>query len=364
MTACREFRELMSTALDQELSAEVQARLVSHLSGCEACRDFQKELMESHRLIRGVEAIEPPPWLASRIMARIRAEAAPQPSFWRRTVLPVLLKPQYQVATLLLVGATSVYLIRNQPGPIQDGVQEEQRSRQSVPAERRASPEDKAVEEATESRPGIPARPLEQRRLKEADAPSRQEGETKQKKDAYGFAAPPPSPAPAQVPTLETMPSAQGAVSNDVGFVAAKPAAPAAAGAPGNAPAAGLGRDARADLAATSKKATAAEKPRAKEEVLEDSAQAPRFYIQWEPEHPDRARQLLEQELADLGGTVLPEDRRQGSQQAQVHALSAKLDGRRLPELLARLQRMGTVRSPQTQQQSFRPGQVNLLIRW
>ncbi|MBK8726190.1 MAG: zf-HC2 domain-containing protein [Holophagaceae bacterium] len=362
MTACREIQELMSTALDQALSAGDQARLASHLSSCDACRVFQNELQESHQLVRGVEAIEPPLWLASRIMARVRAEAMPQPSFWRRAVLPILLKPQYQVATLLLVGATSFYLIRNQSGSVQDGSGRDQPSLQTAPVGTSTNPEDKAIEEAAGARPGIPPRPTEQRRLREVDAPSRQEGEAKEKKDVYGFAAPPPPSAASPAP--EAMPGALGRVGDDIGFVAPKPATPAA-GAPGGGPASSLERDARADLAATSKKAAAAEKPRAKEEVLEDSAQAPRFYIQWEPEHPDRARQLLEQELADLGGTVLPEDRRQSSQQTQVHALGARLDGRRLPELLARLQRLGTVRSPQTQQsQSSRPGQVNLLIRW
>lgn len=363
MTACREFRELMSAALDQELSAGDQARLASHLSGCAACRVFQNELQESHQLVRGVEAIEPPLWLASRIMARLRAEARPQPSFWRRAVLPILMKPQYQVATLLLVGATSFYLIRNQSGSVQDDAGRDQPSLQTAPVGTSTNPEDKAIEEAAGTRPGIPPRPTEQRRLREVDAPPRQEGEAKEKKDVYGFAAPPPPSAASPAP--EAMPDALGRVGNEVGFVAPKPAAPSAAGAHGGGLASSLERDARADLAATSKKAAAAEKPRAKEEVLEDSAQAPRFYIQWEPEHPDRARQLLEQELADLGGTVLPEDRRQSSQQAQVHALGARLDGRRLPELLARLQRLGTVRSPQTQQsQSSRSGQVNLLIRW
>ncbi len=363
MTACREFQEFMSTALDQELSVEAQARLASHLSGCAACRDFQKELKESHRLVRGVEAIEPPPWLASRIMARIQAEAGPQPSFWRRIVLPVLLKPQYQVATLLLVGATSLYLIRNQSGSMKEGAGPEQPSLQTAPVEKRANPEDKAIEEAAATRPGILAKPSEQRKLREADAPSRQEGEAKEKKDVFGFSAPPPSPAPPPAP--EAMPSALGRAGNDIGFVAPKPAAPAAAGAPGGGSDSSLERDARADLAATSKKAAESAKPRAKAETLEDDAQTSRVYIQWEPEQPDRARQLLERELADLGATVVPEERGQGGQQAQVHALSARLDGRRLPELLARLERMGIVRSPQTQQQqSLRPGQVRLLIRW
>jgi predicted anti-sigma-YlaC factor YlaD len=109
MNACREFRELSSLALDEVLGPEDERRLQEHLSGCAACRVFKRDLAQAHRLVRSVEAVEPPPWMAPKIMARIRAETAPRPTFWRRAILPLIGKPQFQVATVLLVCATSYF---------------------------------------------------------------------------------------------------------------------------------------------------------------------------------------------------------------------------------------------------------------
>ncbi len=117
MTACHEFLELMSTSLDQTLSPEEQALLDNHLAKCPECRVARKELQWTYSQIKTLEAVEPPPWLASKIMARIRAEAAPQASFWRRFIRPIVMKPQLQVASILLLAATGFFLLRSQrPG--------------------------------------------------------------------------------------------------------------------------------------------------------------------------------------------------------------------------------------------------------
>jgi hypothetical protein len=368
MTACRDIRELASTALDGALSPPDQARLDAHLAGCEACRTFQRELEAAHRLVRGVEAVEPPPWLASKIMARVRAEAAPRASFWRRAILPILLKPQYQVATLLLVCATSYYLVRNRPeAELQDAAPGRPEV-QAAPLRKATGAEDKTPA-ATPAEGGIrpeAPKPMEQEGRRAVPGDREKQGEldglasglddSKQKKDHSGFApaaeaAPPAAPAPA--------PAAQPTESKLYGYVAPKPsAANAAAGGAATPP----GRDERTDLARASKKVadTAPEKARAKEEALQEAAPAPPLLIQWEPDDLAQARQLLERELADLGGTIAPD-----RGQRQARALSARLDGRRVPELVARLSRLGTVRPAQAQQQQvLRAGPVNLLIRW
>jgi len=372
MSACRDFRELVSTALDGALPPGDRARLDAHLAGCEACRSFQRELEAAHRLVRGVEAVEPPPWLAAKIMARVRAEAAPRASFWRRAILPILLKPQYQVATLLLVCATSYYLVRNRPeAELQDAAPVRPES-QATPLRKETGAEDKAPAATPAEagrRPEAP-KPMEQEGRRAAPGDREKQGEldglaaglddSKQKKDHSGFAPAPQALAPAAEapPPGAPAPVAQPTESKVYGYVAPKPsAANAAAGGAATTP----GRDERTDLARASKKAAdaAPEKARAKEEALQEAAPAPPLLIQWEPDDLAQARQLLERELADLGGTIAPD-----RGQRQARALSARLDGRRVPELVARLSRLGTVRPAQAQQQVLRAGPVNLLIRW
>ena len=84
MTVHREVLERMSASLDQILPPEEQARLDAHLAECPECRGAWAELQWTHRQIKAVETVEPPPWLAAKIMARVRAEAAPGPSLWKR----------------------------------------------------------------------------------------------------------------------------------------------------------------------------------------------------------------------------------------------------------------------------------------
>lgn len=375
MTGCRDVRERLSAALDQSLDPQDQARLDAHLAACEACRAFQRELAEAHALIRGVEAVEPPPWMAAKIMARIRAEAAPRPSFWRRAILPALLKPQYQVATLLLVCATSYYLVRNRPeAELKDAAPGLPES-QALPLRKATGAEDKAPAAAPAEAGNRLEAPKPQEQEKRRAAPGDREklgeldglaaglGDAKQKKDQGGFAPAPPALAPAAEAAPAAAPPPAPAVqpteSKAYGYVAPKPsAASVAAGGAAAAP----GRDERDDLARTSKKAAEAapEKTRAKEEVLQEATPAAPLLIQWEPDDLAQARQLLERELADLGGTIAPD-----RGQRQARALSARLDGRRVPELMARLSRAGTVRPSQAQQQQgLRAGPVNLLIRW
>ena len=154
MTACHEFLELMSTSLDQDLSPDEQTRLESHLMECPECRAAWKEFQWTHSKIKGLETLEPPPWLASKIMARIRAEATPQASFWRRFIRPVVMKPQLQVASILLLAATGFYLLRSQrdvfgemkqqqaPAPIQSQPLKAEGVREKLTPESRNAPKE------------------------------------------------------------------------------------------------------------------------------------------------------------------------------------------------------------------------------
>ena len=358
MTACHEIRELMSVALDQALQPEEQARLDAHLEDCEECRTAFKEFQTVHQQIHGLEAVEPPPWLASKIMARIRAEAST--SFWRRFIRPLVLKPQFQVATILLLAGTSYYLLKTKESAARY-------AEQAAPQNPLATPQEKIRTDAP------------------AQKPAETRNEARQRKEDAHFAPPPPASTPVMAPAakLDAVASVVGGVAGPalenkaadtkirevpkeesarVAVVVVQEASAAPA------PATGLDKTARSEdgdaLARRAKKSSPAKgeiapaEQRKLKDAEADSLSTEALLIRWEPAEPRSARQSIEKELARLGGSIQAQP-----EGGSRRALTARLDSRRLPELLERLERLGRIQeSPDPS--TVRSGSITVTIRW
>jgi len=68
---CTKAHKLMSASLDGELSVSEQELLAAHLKQCVACGKEYHAFQEMHRLLRHAQPFSAPPYLASRIMARL-----------------------------------------------------------------------------------------------------------------------------------------------------------------------------------------------------------------------------------------------------------------------------------------------------
>lgn len=70
---CVDIRALWSAWADGELSAELGGKVASHIDGCEECRvlDLRMRALDNALEELGEESVEPPPFLATRIMARL-----------------------------------------------------------------------------------------------------------------------------------------------------------------------------------------------------------------------------------------------------------------------------------------------------
>jgi hypothetical protein len=112
MKECRDIRELLSALLDDAVTADEQQRIAVHLAACTRCREALAELRRTVALVRDQEEVEPPPWLQTRIMARIAEEAAPRPSLWQRLFQPWPVKIPLHVVTLVALCITGYYLTR------------------------------------------------------------------------------------------------------------------------------------------------------------------------------------------------------------------------------------------------------------
>ncbi len=357
MTACREFREWMSASLDRPLAPSEQAQLGSHLAECPGCAAAWKELQWVHSQLKGLEKVEPPPWLASKIMAKIRAEAAPQRSFWTRFIRPIAMKPQLQAASILLLAATGYYLPRSQRPP-RDVFGEAQPPRAET---QMGQPQKKSPEAAVELSHGL-SNAAQERQKSRPGAPSQVETS---KPQASGFAPAPPPAEPSPTPVLSV--PAPGKQESDRVFSAPPPAPETPKPSPASAASLGAGaataesapsnRAGRTDQAARKKDAGASGQLRDQPEA-KGKTEVVLWVIRVELPDSSSSKALIERELAGTGATLLPL-REPGA----PRVLRARLDSHRLPELLSRLARIGKLLK-QPDSSGEKPSVITISISW
>ncbi len=108
---CKEMENLLAGLVDGALSEEERHRVEAHLRTCETCRKALADLENADRLVKRMEEVAPPPWLKTRVMARVREEAQQRQGFLRKLFYPLYIKvPIQALATVLIaVVAWNVY---------------------------------------------------------------------------------------------------------------------------------------------------------------------------------------------------------------------------------------------------------------
>ncbi len=81
MNECAKYERLMERNLEGEIVPGDRDALEKHLAGCSVCSNLLRDLSEIDALLQDIseKQIDPPPFLKTRIMARIEEEAAPAP---------------------------------------------------------------------------------------------------------------------------------------------------------------------------------------------------------------------------------------------------------------------------------------------
>ncbi len=108
---CKEMETRLAGLIDGALDEGDRERVEAHLKSCEGCRKALEELKASDALVKRLEEVEPPPWLKTRVMARVREEAQGRQSVFRKLFFPLYIKvPIQALATVLIaVVAWNVY---------------------------------------------------------------------------------------------------------------------------------------------------------------------------------------------------------------------------------------------------------------
>ena len=352
-----DIRKLLSAYCGDDLESAQRMRIEEHLAGCASCRAALADLQTALRLIRTTPEAEPPPWLATRIMARVRQQQREKRSWLQRILYPLHVKLPIEVAALLLVCVSGYYLARNVESELK-----QQSSQEEIPAAtpqtgKPAAAPKKEVPAAAPSPPAPP--PAAKKELRpEETAPAR-----------------PPAAKGVDQVVPQHVPETPGKPSPQPAFAPAPPAmkeervAPAAEAQDGGALPYLTGhgvkaaKRAKSSAAEMEKKALGrSEHDMATPEGVRGASDAPAdvalppLRIRLEMTAPASAPGSLKEAVTRSGGSLIDDSR------IRPHAIKARIPSLRMGELLERLGRLGrVVERPQTPDL---PGMVEIEISW
>ena len=102
MEHCEEYLELISTAIDGQISPQARQTLNQHLAQCPGCRALYAAMAEDRAALNAVGESEPPEGFARAVMERVKAEP-------RTGVIPLFRRPR--VKKLLTTAACALLCV-------------------------------------------------------------------------------------------------------------------------------------------------------------------------------------------------------------------------------------------------------------
>lgn len=109
---CSEIEDRLTAYLEDLLQNEERDMIEKHCAECGNCRHSLEALQKTKDLLKGLDEIEPPPWLTENIMARIY-EKEEKKGWLQWFFLPLRVKVPIQALAMIFVVVLSVYLYRS-----------------------------------------------------------------------------------------------------------------------------------------------------------------------------------------------------------------------------------------------------------
>ncbi len=109
---CRGIQEKLSPYLEGMLSEADKAAVKEHLASCGACRTVLEELRKAGEVLGRLDRVEPPPWLATRIMGQIGEEVGHRRGVASWLFRPLRVKIPLQAFAVLVVVGLAVLVYR------------------------------------------------------------------------------------------------------------------------------------------------------------------------------------------------------------------------------------------------------------
>jgi hypothetical protein len=109
---CKDIQERLSAYIDGVASSKEKTLIDKHLKSCQKCSKSFSELKKTVEHLKKLEEMEPPSWLAQRIMAKIEKEAEPQKGILQRLFYPLHIKLPIETIAAIFIAVTAVYLYK------------------------------------------------------------------------------------------------------------------------------------------------------------------------------------------------------------------------------------------------------------
>jgi len=108
-----DIRHMLSEYLDGSITAKEKAAIDEHLKICPECENALNELRKTIEHVKSVEEIDPPAWMAQKIMARVRTEAEEKKSLFEKLFFPLSIKLPIQAVAIVFLTVTAFYIYRD-----------------------------------------------------------------------------------------------------------------------------------------------------------------------------------------------------------------------------------------------------------
>ncbi|HXX56728.1 MAG TPA: DUF2275 domain-containing protein [Thermodesulfovibrionales bacterium] len=109
---CKTIQESLSAFIDGALSAEEKLLVEEHLKSCSKCGEALGDLRKTVERVRQIEEVEAPPWLAEKIMARVRSERPPKRGLFRTLFYPLRIKLPIEACAAILIAVVAMHILK------------------------------------------------------------------------------------------------------------------------------------------------------------------------------------------------------------------------------------------------------------
>ncbi len=109
---CKDIQKRLSAYIEKAVSPKQKALIDAHLKQCKRCRQELADLKRTVKYVQQLEEIEPPRWLAQRVMARVRAEAEERPGIVKRLFYPLHIKLPLEAIAVIFIAVGTLYIFK------------------------------------------------------------------------------------------------------------------------------------------------------------------------------------------------------------------------------------------------------------
>jgi anti-sigma factor RsiW len=109
---CKDIQKRLSAYIEKAVSSKQKALIDEHLKECKRCRQALASLKRTIKYVQQLDEVEPPAWLAQRVMARVRAEAEEKPGIVKRLFYPIHIKLPLEAIALIFIAVGTLYIFK------------------------------------------------------------------------------------------------------------------------------------------------------------------------------------------------------------------------------------------------------------